>query len=153
MSILLPTALFSALDRDTATSSTATVVTDELRANFLYFSRGTAVILLVMYVSGLLSAPIQHSPRSQLHLLSNLPPRPPWRGQRSRTPPICPSCPQGRGTQACGGGTRNQFMGLPRCHYHYHRFHGRHCRVPCGEHRIRARGGNHHGGVRSAALT
>jgi len=50
MSILLPTALFSALDRNTATPQTTTLVTDEVRAQFLHFSRGTAVILLFIYI-------------------------------------------------------------------------------------------------------
>lgn len=50
MAILLPTALFSALDRNTTAAQTTTLVSDELRAQFLHFSRGTAVILLVMYV-------------------------------------------------------------------------------------------------------
>jgi len=58
MSILLPTVLFSALDRTTVVSEASTVVSDETRANFLHFSRGTAVILLVMYVPALLSAPV-----------------------------------------------------------------------------------------------
>jgi len=47
MSILLPTALFSALDRGTQTTP---LPTDELRSHFLQFSRGTAVILLVIYI-------------------------------------------------------------------------------------------------------
>ena len=56
MSILLPTALFSALDHNTAVTQATTIVSDELRAHFLHFSRGTAVILLVMYASTSLSA-------------------------------------------------------------------------------------------------
>lgn len=50
MSILLPTALFSALGRTTVASEAAALPSDELRDHFLRFSRGTAVILLVMWV-------------------------------------------------------------------------------------------------------
>ncbi|KAF9788189.1 hypothetical protein BJ322DRAFT_1047593 [Thelephora terrestris] len=50
MSILLPTALFSALDGSTLSSEATTLPSDELRASFLHFSRGTAVILLVIYI-------------------------------------------------------------------------------------------------------
>lgn len=53
MSILIPTALFSALDNNSIASQTTTIPSDELRAQFLRFSRGTAVVLLVMWVSGL----------------------------------------------------------------------------------------------------
>jgi Ca2+:H+ antiporter len=64
MSILLPTALFSALDRNTTATQTTALATDELRAQFLHFSRGTAVILLFMYVPRLLLASVRRSPRS-----------------------------------------------------------------------------------------
>jgi len=64
MSILLPTALFSALDRNTTAAQTTTLVSDELRAQFLHFSRGTAVILLFMYVSTPLSTSVRRSPSS-----------------------------------------------------------------------------------------
>lgn len=50
MSILLPTALFSALDRTTTASEATALPSDELRDHFLRFSRGTAVILLVVYI-------------------------------------------------------------------------------------------------------
>ena len=50
MSILLPTAFFSALDRGITGSDPTALLTDELRTHLLRFSRGTAVILLVMYV-------------------------------------------------------------------------------------------------------
>ncbi|KAF9653776.1 hypothetical protein BDM02DRAFT_3182767 [Thelephora ganbajun] len=50
MSILLPTALFSALVGTTTASQATTLLTDDLRAQFLQFSRGTAVILLVIYI-------------------------------------------------------------------------------------------------------
>ena len=85
----------------------------------------------------------------QIYLFPNLPSQPSWRGQCSPIPPSRPTCPQGKGAQTRGGGTRSQFVGLPRCHHHYHRHHGRHCRVPCGECRVCARGGNNHRGVRS----
>ena len=61
MSILLPTALFSALDRGAAASQTTQLPTDELRSQFLRFSRGTAVVLLVMYVSQLQFDSLQRS--------------------------------------------------------------------------------------------
>lgn len=48
MSILLPTALFSALDSSAIVSDAKVLPSDDLRANFLRFSRGTAVVLLVM---------------------------------------------------------------------------------------------------------
>lgn len=51
ITIVVPTALFSALDRSTASSEAAALPSDALRANFLHFSRGTAVILLVIYIS------------------------------------------------------------------------------------------------------
>jgi hypothetical protein len=50
MSILLPTAFFSALDRGITGSDPTALLTDELRTHLLRFSRGTAVILLVMWV-------------------------------------------------------------------------------------------------------
>jgi len=48
LSLLLPTAFFAAMDRGTGSES---IVTDELRSQFLQMSRGAAVILLVIYVA------------------------------------------------------------------------------------------------------
>jgi len=47
LSLLLPTAFFTALDR----TGTETIVTDGLREQFLQMSRGAAIILLVIYVA------------------------------------------------------------------------------------------------------
>jgi len=50
MSILLPTALFAALDRGPTGADAAALLTDEFRSQFLNFSRGTAIVLLVVWV-------------------------------------------------------------------------------------------------------
>ncbi|KAI0312656.1 hypothetical protein OF83DRAFT_1066818 [Amylostereum chailletii] len=51
MALVVPAAFFSALDEGTAAGSTVSaVVTDALRGDFLRMARGTAVILLLVYI-------------------------------------------------------------------------------------------------------
>lgn len=50
LSILIPTAFFSAVDRG-ITPGAENIITDEFRGQFLLMSRGSAVILLVIYVA------------------------------------------------------------------------------------------------------
>ena len=52
MALVVPAAFFSSLDQGVVSENAAvsSIVTDQLRGNFLKMARGTAIILLIVYV-------------------------------------------------------------------------------------------------------